>query len=38
MPLNNDETIRIQNMFPMCQCREETRKLSYRFVAHRGVP
>lgn len=35
VPLNNDETIRIQNMFPMCQCRKGTGRSSHRLVAHR---
>lgn len=35
VPLNNDETIRIQNMFPKCQCRKGTGRPSHQLVDHR---
>lgn len=35
MPFNNDETIHIHNMFPMCQCRKEASEHPNRLVTDR---
>lgn len=34
-PFNNDETIRIHSILPMCQCRKGTSRPIHRLVAHR---